>query len=435
MVSLGEHWFKLRHHPVQAAAYYSRAKYAAIVAGRGSGKTLLARRRIIRALPVQCPYPDPIYFYALPTRAQAERVAWEPLKQMVPKPWIADISESKHCITTVFGSKLYLLGMDRPERAEGVQWSAGVIDESSDQKPGHFTKSLLPALSHRCRWLWRIGVPKRNGPGAASFKDFYERGIRGETVPGTNDRIESFHWKSNEIVDPGVLAFAKETLAEDDYREQYEASWETIGGTMFHAFSGENIREVNYSKDLPVIVGCDFNVSPMSWVLGHIIGDELLIFDEIRLKNTNTAATIANLAKRYGQHERGFLFFGDASSKARKTSASFTDYQQIKETELLKNVRVFFPKSNPAIVDRIAVCNSRLKNAKGERRVFIDPRCKSLISDLSTMTWKEGELTPDLSNKMLGHMADAFGYILWRLYPPRIAGEERVPKVHIGISA
>jgi hypothetical protein len=156
-------WFQLRYHAQQAAMWRTKKRFVAAACGRGSGKTELARRRIVRFLPIKKPWADPMYFYALPTFAQARRVAWKKIKALIPREWCTKINESEMLIETVFGSSLYVVGMDKPQRIEGDQWDGGVVDESCDQKPKAFDLSIRPALTHRNGWCWRIGVPKRHG--------------------------------------------------------------------------------------------------------------------------------------------------------------------------------------------------------------------------------------------------------------------------------
>ena len=77
-------WTQLRFHEKQNKLWRSAANYVAVAAGRGSGKTELARRRIIRYLPIKKDWPYPIYAYCLPTYKQARRVAWRPLLNLIP---------------------------------------------------------------------------------------------------------------------------------------------------------------------------------------------------------------------------------------------------------------------------------------------------------------------------------------------------------------
>ncbi len=408
-------WFDLRYHALQSQAWRSTERFVNLACGRGSGKTDLARRRVVRMLPLKKDWPDPLYFYALPTVAQAKRVAWDKLIALIPPDWVTEINKSEMFIRTRFGSTLYVLGMDKPERTEGVQWDFGVIDESSDVRPGTFARSLVPALEHRKASCWRIGVPKRYGIGAAEFKEFFDRGLQSD-----DNNILSLTWPSGDILTPDQLSWAQDNLDARDFDEQYGATWQSTGGGIFHAFDEVlNVSDkVNYNHSRTIVVGSDFNVNPMSWVVGHRSNTGLEIFDQLWIRNTNTMATLNTLFARYGSHVNGWEFFGDASGSARKTSASESDYLQIKGDDRFRNARIYYPKSNPRIANRFAACNRLMCNAKGERNLQIHPRCVNLINDLRYRTYKEGTMEPDDHGDM-GHMSDALGYIIHRCFPIR----------------
>lgn len=422
---LTEAWTTLRYHAQQDRYWRSPTRFKAVAAGRRSGKTELARRKVVRYLIVKKPWPDPAYFYALPTRDQAKRVAWPMIKRLVPKLWLPNegrnnsgISESELSITTVFGSKLWVLGLDKPARAEGVGWDGGVVDESCDQKPGTFDLTLRPALSDRQGWCDRIGVPKRAGPGAHEFKLFWERGLPGETK---DPEIESFAWPSEDILPASEIESAKRQLDEKDFNEQYRASWETVGGAVFYAFDEvKNVSvDIAYSPDLPLLIGCDFNVDPMAWTIAQQRDKELWVFDEIFMRNTNTEAALRELARRYGEHRAGAVFFGDATGRARKTAASESDYVQIRNFKGIQGARVMFPESNPARHDRFAACNAMFCNAAGERRCRVHARCRNLVRDLVVRAYEPGTSEPD-DHDDISHASDALGYLIHWLFPLRV---------------
>lgn len=405
-------WKPLRFHPIQSELWRTNKRFVGVAAGRGSGKTELARRRVVRFLPVKKPWLDPMYFYALPTRQQAKRTAWLAIKQLVPKEWIKGKPyETDMMIETVFGSFLYVVGMDKPQRIEGNQWDGGVIDESSDQKPSAFRLSILPALSHRNGWCWRIGVPKRQGVGALDFRQFCEK---------SDSEFAFFSWPSSDILTPEQLRFAQENLDAKDYAEQYEASFQDISGLIFYAFSVANISsDVSYNPDYPIVVGSDFNVDPMAWIVAHIVDNKLYVFDELFLRNTNTQATLNNLFARYGQHSAGWEFYGDATGKARKTAANDTDLIQIKNDKRFINKKIFYLKSNPPQQTRFAETNALLRNAAGEIRCYISSKCKNLLTDLQSRQYIEGSTEPnDIGD--LGHITDALGYVIHRRWPIRV---------------
>lgn len=412
----------LRYHALQSKLYRTRARYPVVWAGRGSGKTEIARRKIIRHLGMRYPAVEaanetPRFFYALPTYGQARRVAWDQLCRLVPPEWHETKGRTFYngamMIRSRFGVELHLVGLDSPQRVEGNQWCGAVIDENSDQRPGIFARTIQPALTAFDGWCWRIGVPKRYGIGAEEFKkacDF--------ALTATDPDFEAYTWWSETVVPSHKIDKIKEAIDERDFNEQYRASWEQVSGAIFYAFDDvANVSPaINYMPNQRIVVGSDFNVNPMCWVLSHIIDGRMYIFDELMIRNTNTEETLNILYARYGQHAFGWDFYGDASSKARRTSASQSDYIQIYNDERFLDKKVYYYDSNPHIADRFAACNAMLRNAKGTIRCLINPKCKRLIADLKHRSYKEGTKDPnDIGD--VGHMSDGFGYIVYRRFP------------------
>jgi len=358
-----------------------------------------------------------MFFYAGPTYNQAKRVSWWSLKALVPPDIIAKSSDGELKIETIFGSELHVVGLDKPQRIEGNQWCGGVIDESSDIKPGAFARSVRPALMHYEGWCWRIGVPKRFGVGAREYREVFEKGLRGEAG------YESYTWPSWDILPKDEIDAMRMELDEIDFEEQAGGAWQTASGLAFYGFKHDrNVTDkIEYNPTRPLVVACDFNVAPMAWVLCQFNEDKtgLDVFDEVWLNNTNTKRTLDHLWHRYGSlQQAGWVFYGDASSNARKTSASSTDYVQIKNDERFRP-RVRFPRANPAIRDRLAACNALLHNAAGEVRCHIHPRCVHLIADLEYRPVDPMGL-PDDSDPNSGHITDALGYVIAREFPLRL---------------
>jgi hypothetical protein len=190
---------------------------------------------------------------------------------------------------------------------------------------GSVRSDRSPALADRAGWCWRIGVPKRFGTSAPEFRAFCDACASGSYADGA-----CFTWPSWDILPAEEVKQARDTLDPKDFNEQFGASWETVGGGIFYAFSREyNVRPVEYHRDRAIIVGSDFNVDPMCWTIGHTYPDRIEWFDEIFLRDANTIGTLDVLYQRYQDHCGGFQFYGDATGKARDTAAAETDYAQI----------------------------------------------------------------------------------------------------------
>ncbi|MCW4050390.1 MAG: hypothetical protein NWE89_11720, partial [Candidatus Bathyarchaeota archaeon] len=74
-------------------------------------------------------------------------------------------------------------------------------------------------------------------------------------------------------------------------------------GRIFDSFEPDyNIRPCNYRSEKTMIIGCDFNVNPMAWVICHRYGNRLEVFDEVFLRNITTPIALNVLYQRYEHH-------------------------------------------------------------------------------------------------------------------------------------
>lgn len=412
-------WPQLNYHPIQHALWFCPKRFVYVPCGRQSGKTELAMRRIVRYLPIKRDWPDPRFFYGGPTYQWLKRTVWRRLLNLIPQHWIADVHSSTGdmSIQTIFGSELFLLGLDRPERAEGLILDGGVIDENSHIKPKTFDLSILPTLTWREGWTWFIGVPRRFGIGVVEYKDRYDKAVAGELPDSAG-----FTWRSEGIIPASKIEYMQATMDELDYAEQYEASWLSPGGGVFHAFDRDyNVRkndDIKYDPTKVVLVGSDYNTNPMCWVFCHLNGNTLEVFDELFLRHTNTPAALKWFLQRFKDHKGHFQLYGDASAKAAHTSATQSDLAHLMNNEQLKAMirTPHYLSGNPPIADRFAATNARLCSGDGTNRVFIAERCTHLISDLEIRTYKPGTRKPD-DHDDIGHPSDALGYICYHKWP------------------
>lgn len=156
-----------------------------------------------------------------------------------------------------------------------------------------------------------------------------------------------------------------------------------------------------------ILLGVDFNVGNMSGVLAVRRGRELHVFDEVAGAH-DTDALAQEVRRRYPKAR--ILGYPDASGTARSTNSSRSDVAILQAYDISNMA----PKANPPVRDRVASVQALLENGKGERRLFIDPRCRRLIECLELQSYDEkGE--PD---KATGHdhMNDALGYIVHRCF-------------------
>jgi PBSX family phage terminase large subunit len=174
-------------------------------------------------------------------------------------------------------------------------------------------------------------------------------------------------------------------------------------GEAYYEFDRDvHVKECKYQPGHSTFIGMDFNVNPMTCVVGHMINDTIHIVDEGFLENSDTYKMCKYLRdKRY----RGNVI-PDSTGKNRKTSGQ-SDFDILKQN----GFNIMWTQ-NPFVTDRVNNVNRLLKAGK----LIIDPRCKKLINDLEKVVWKDNKLDQK-TNPMLTHISDALGYLCFKLSP------------------
>lgn len=184
-------------------------------------------------------------------------------------------------------------------------------------------------------------------------------------------------------------------------------------GRVYSSFRNRPYPEGNIDESVQdtggeLLVGMDFNVNPMSAVIGVRAVDELLVLDAMEIQTSNTEEMATEIRRRYPN--RRVIVCPDPAGKQRKTSAPVgqTDFTILERHKF--TVRA--PNAAPAVVDRINNAQEMYEH-DGRRRVRIHPRATALITALSNLTYKEGTSQPD-KRSGFDHMCDACDYLLWQ---------------------
>ena len=341
-----------------------------------------------------------------PTRLQAKGLFWEPLKQRLGDlRWIKKINESELSITLRNGSIIELRSADAYDRMRGYSVDFMVLDEFADQDPDVWTVTR-PTLSDRLGHALFIGTPKGSQNWARDMYDMSQH----------NDDWQSWSFTTLDggRVTQEEIEAARRDLDERTFRQEYMATFEDAGNRIFYAFGPDNIRKYSGTWPQQIFVGMDFNYSPMTAVIGVRTGEELVIIDEIRMMTSNTDEMVSELKTRYPHLAPGRIWvYPDPASRQNKTSAGGRT-----DLSILQNAgfTVKCPNSHEPVRDGINAVNSRLLTAAGERRLFIDPKCKYTIESMERWTYKEGTSVPD-KDSGYDHFADCVRYMISYIWP------------------
>lgn len=433
---LTQRWQKLRYHPIQYLLRKSIARFNVNPAGRRSGKTELAKRKLVLKFMRGSKWDTPRFFAAAPTRDQAKAIYWDDLKRLVP-PWfmLRPPSESELTIYGYNGAILRVLGMDKPERIEGVGWDGGVLDEYGNMKPQTWGEHVRPALSDRKGWCDFIGVPE----GRNHYYDLAK--LAQENKSGD---WAYYHWISADILDHDEIQAAKNDLDELTFQQEYEASFVNFHGRTYYAYlDSTHCARISYNPKQPLIFCFDFNIAPgVATVIQEkqitekgrpIIGETVTgIIGEVYIPlNSNTPMVCRKLIQDWGDHQGLIYVYGDATGGTSKTSSvSGSDWDLVKQVlnpHFGDRIHYDIPAGNPAERDRVNSVNSRLKSINGKVRLMVDPNkaphvCKD-FEGVQNVQGGSGEIDKKKSPE-LTHLTDSIGYYVHRVFPVRriIAG-------------
>ncbi len=421
---LPSRWNRLDPHPEQVRLWTSRARFRVVAAGRRSGKTERAKRKLILAALTPPDVVNPRFIAAAPTRDQAKRIFWRDLYELCDRNWLEDISRSDLELRFKTGATIQVVGLDVPERIEGIPIDGAVLDEYAECKPEAWKQSLRPTLSTRGRppgWCWFTGRPKGRN-------HFYDLWRDAKTLPDW----DAFHWRSSEVLDAREIESAKRDLDPLTYAQEYDADWVTFEGRAYYQWDPNvHLRRLAYDPNLPLVFCFDFNVDPGIAVVvqeqDHKMPQGLVrvtcVVGEVFIpRNSNTPAVCKRLASDWGHHKGPVYVYGDATGGSRKSSQTQgSDWDLVKEY-----LRPHFDlhwrveRANPRERDRVNAMNARLKSAAGDVRLLIDPtRAPKLVLDFEGVCLLEGgsgeidkKRSPELS-----HLSDAIGYYVHSKFP------------------
>jgi hypothetical protein len=332
--------------------------------------------------------------------------------------WASPPNETDLRIELISGGTICLRGADKYDALRGDGLVFLILDEYASIAREAWPEVLRPARADKMGKALFIGTPR----GYNQFYDLYQ---------SAQDQPDwatfQFTTEQGGNVPAEELESATHDLDERTYRQEFQASFENLtGGLVYYAFDrNKNVEPLRFNPRLPLFWSIDFNINPMCSVIGQREGDRVYILSELVLPDSNTWSACEAFLQKIWEWKSSVTFspqvkvYGDATGNGRQTSASQTDWQQIRDFFNRHPYKADFqvPSSNPPVKDRVNWVNAMLRNQAGERRIRIDPGCTHLIKDLERVHWKtdaHGNMMHDLdkSDPQRSHLSDALGYMI-----------------------
>lgn len=389
--------------------FQARSRFKVVVAGRRWGKTQLAKISIIKHARVK----NRLIWYVAPSYRMAKQIMWPELISSIPKRWIRKINETIMAIQLVNGTRIELKGADNPDSLRGVGIHYLVMDEVQDIDPDAWKKVLRPTLASTGGHALFIGTPK-------AYNFLYELFALGQKEE--NQRLGKWmSWQFPTITSPFIppeeIEAAREDMDEKSFNQEFNASFETMSGRVYHPFDRKiHVQSTQFNPHLPIWVGQDFNIDPMSSVILQPQEDgSVWCIDEVVLFGSNTEEAADEIERKYWRHLKKITTFPDPAGAYRQHARGESDLDILREKGF---TRQKFHRKHPPVADRVNSVNRMLRSADGKVRLLIDPRCKYLIQSLEQTIYKPGCRDID-KEASVEHSGDALGYCIQYQFPLR----------------
>ena len=308
-----------------------------------------------------------------------------------------DANKSRLEITTDQGS-IVIRSLNDPEKIIGDTFTDAGVDEI-DTLPMPKGLRAINRLRERLRGrkdsqLFLVSSPE-------GFSTCYETLVKN---PNTGTIMIKAKTTDNFHLSDGYIDNIRQSYDPQMVLAYLNGEFVNLNGLAAHyAFSREHhVAQVEPPPpELPLQIGVDFNVDPMTACVGYWDWDVLKFFDEYYLRHSNTYQLADLIAEDYPG--RVIETYPDPTGVARKSSADASDIQILQR-------KGFSAKWINGVTQR-----ESLNLANGEfshNRVVIDPKCENLIHDLEqVVTDSHGQILKP-KDTLLTHISDAMRNII-----------------------
>ena len=245
----------------------------------------------------------PLFGYVAPYRSQAKSVAWDYLKYF-SRPITKSSNEADLIIELLNGAKIRLFGADNADAMRGLGFDGLYLDEYGDFKPSVWGNVVRPALSDKQGWCVFGGTPK----GKNQFWNIYETSKK---LPNEWFSL-SLPASKSKLLPESELQAARAQLAEDQYLQEYECSFEAA---IIGAIWGTEMRKVSEDGRITKVENQIEVKTHTAWDLGHtddtaiwwyqVIAGEIHIVDFFALSGGTIEEFVTKIKEKpynYGKH-------------------------------------------------------------------------------------------------------------------------------------
>jgi len=399
------------------------------VGGRRSGKSLLAVEAL-EAFAVAVPHR--IIWAISPTEDATKELQFV-LEESLPEHWY-HWNEGNLTFTLANYSKIIMRSGYKPSALKLGRVDLWLLNEGQEVSRRAYTKLRAPLAD-----TGGLGIVAANPPDSPVGQwilDSYDSLKAGKKTA----TLFEFDYEKNPTIDKRALEDMAEDVDELEYRRDVKGEFIEIGDLVWRSWSPvANVKKTpeigditrrwtkrHFGREFGQVIGIDLQLTPwnsatvarffidpenkddaLPWFIDEVIieGDEydlMAAFDAMGYDPQDTALIID--ASAWWQNNERTIGRGSEDM----FRGNGWDWCYRPDTKARKN---------PYIFERVLATNARMRNAKGRRRLFVDPSCEKIAEALRRWPNKNG--VPHKRSKY-AHTSDAVSYLIWRFWPRKL---------------
>jgi hypothetical protein len=391
----------------QEALVNSKARFPAMVAGFGAGKT---HALILRALRLIFSEGGGDVAYYLPNYPLMRTIAYPRFQDALDNLGVPYTLNKQEHVLRVNGKQIIFRTMENPDAIVGYEVGDSLVDEL-DTLPSAKAENAWNKIIARNRQKKANGDPNTVAVGTTpeGFRFVYSKWSKNRTDSYELIKAPTY---SNPHLPDGYIDALRESYPSNLLDAYIEGEFVNLtSGSVYVNFDRDlNATGVTHNDRETLHIGLDFNVNNMAAAV-HIMRDnKVYAVDEIS-GGRDTPDVISIIKDRYPNNP--IIVYPDASGgSASSTNAAQSDLTLLRNAGFTVNA----PRANGRVRDRIAAVNMALCNNDGQRLYYVNiEKCPNIALCLEQQAYdKNGE--PDKSAG-LDHMNDALGYFVVRKLP------------------
>lgn len=386
----------------------SNARIKAALAGKRGGKTEVGAIQSILLANSQDGYDhseiDPyVGVIIAPTTDMLRRLSMKKFLAYA-KPFNPNVHQTHNEVTWPNGTIIYGISADKPERLEGIKANYIWLDEVLQMPEQIFLESLARVADTRGKIFCTgsLGVQYTNPKNHWVYKFFVDTPL---------DGAECFTWATleNPYFPADELERLKGTLDQRTFKALFELSWDVQASNLvYDELTDENIKPSLYNPQLETYISIDWgwtHPAACLFIQYDQPKDTVYVIDEIVGSKMTLEQLYLEIKKKPYRIKD---YYCDIAGNQEREQTGISNIAWFKQPP--RNIH--FRYRTMAISHSIAIVRSYVKNMKGKRRLYIDPKCKKLIDGLKNYSYqlKDGRIESELPIKNEDDAVDSLRY-------------------------